>query len=66
MVMMGMVFSSVGIPLEGIGIIMGIDRLLEMVRTMINITGDCTVTVIVDKMEGTFNKDIYYSKITSE
>ena len=66
MVMMGMVFSSVGIPLEGIGIIMGIDRLLEMVRTMINITGDCTVTVIVDEMEGTFNKDIYYSKITSE
>jgi hypothetical protein len=62
MVMMGMVLSSVGIPLEGIGVILGIDRILEMLRTMINITGDCTVTLIVDKMEGTFNKKIYYSK----
>ena len=60
--MMGMVLSSVGIPLEGIGVILGIDRILEMLRTMINITGDCTVTLIVDKMEGTFNKKIYYSK----
>ncbi|MFQ3307416.1 MAG: Na+/H+-dicarboxylate symporter [Candidatus Midichloriaceae bacterium] len=62
MVMMGMVLSSVGLPLEGIGLILGVDRLLEMIRTMINITGDCTVTVIVDKMEGTFNEKIYYSK----
>lgn len=62
MVMMGMVLSSVGIPLEGIGIILGIDRILEMLRTMINITGDCTVTLIVDKMEGTFNQKTYYSK----
>lgn len=66
MVMMGMVLSSVGLPLEGIGVILGVDRLLEMVRTMINITGDCTVTLIVDKMEGTFNKKIYYSKIKNK
>jgi len=62
MVMMGMVLSSVGVPLEGIGVILGIDRILEMLRTMINITGDCTVTLIVDKMEGTFNQKTYYSK----
>ena len=62
MVMMGMVLSSVGLPLEGIGVILGVDRILEMIRTMINITGDCTVTLIVDKMEGTFNKKTYYSK----
>ncbi|WP_236869710.1 dicarboxylate/amino acid:cation symporter [Candidatus Bandiella numerosa] len=62
MVMMGMVLSSIGIPLEGIGVILGIDRILEMLRTMINITGDCTVTLIVDKMEGTFNQKTYYSK----
>jgi Na+/H+-dicarboxylate symporter len=62
MVMMGMVLSSVGIPLEGIGVILGIDRILEMLRKMINITGDCTVTLIVDKMEGTFNQKTYYSK----
>lgn len=64
MVMMGMVLSSVGLPLEGIGVILGVDRILEMIRTMINITGDCTVTLIVDKIEGTFNKKTYYSKIS--
>jgi Na+/H+-dicarboxylate symporter len=62
MVMMSVVLSSIGLPLEGIAVILGVDRLLEMIRTMINITGDCTVTVIVDKMEGTFDKKIYYSK----
>ena len=61
MVMMSVVLSSIGLPLEGIAVILGVDRLLEMIRTMINITGDCTVTVIVDKMEGTFDKKIYYS-----
>jgi Na+/H+-dicarboxylate symporter len=58
-VMMGIVLSSVGLPVEGISLIVGIDRILDMIRTMINITGDCTVTLIVDKMEGTFNEDIY-------
>ena len=62
MVMMSVVFSSIGIPLEGIAVILGVDRILEMIRTMINITGDCTVTVIVDSMEGTFDKKVYYSK----
>jgi Na+/H+-dicarboxylate symporter len=64
MVMMGMVLSSVGIPLEGMSIILGVDRFLEMLRTMVNITGDCTITVLIDKSEGTFNKNIYYSKGT--
>lgn len=58
-VMMGIVLSSVGLPVEGISLIVGIDRILDMIRTMINITGDCTVTLIVDKMEGTFNEDVY-------
>ncbi len=58
-VMMGIVLSSVGLPVEGISLIVGIDRILDMLRTMINITGDCTVTVIVDKMEGTFDEKVY-------
>lgn len=63
MVMMGMVLSSVGIPLEGISIILGVDRILEMLRTLINITGDCTVTVIVDAWEKHLNREVYYSKL---
>ena len=62
MIMMGMVLSSVGLPLEGMSLLVGIDRFLDMLRTTINITGDCTVTVIVDKMDGTLNKKTYYSK----
>ena len=62
MVMMSVVLSSIGLPLEGMAVILGVDRILEMLRTMINITGDCTVTVIVDSMEGTFDRKIYYSK----
>jgi len=62
MVMMGMVLTSVGLPLEGMTLIVGVDRFLEMIRTVINITGDCTVTVIVDSWEKNLNTKVYYSK----
>lgn len=58
--MMGMVFTSVGLPLEGIALIAGIDRLLDMLRTTVNITGDSVITVLVDKSEGTFDQWKYH------
>jgi Na+/H+-dicarboxylate symporter len=61
-IFMGMVLSSVGLPIEGIGIILGIDRVLDMVRTTINITGDSAITLMVDNSEGALDKKVYYSK----
>jgi Na+/H+-dicarboxylate symporter len=58
---MGMVLHSVGLPIEGIALILGVDRILDMVRTTINVTGDCAITTIIDHSEGTLNEDIYYS-----
>jgi Na+/H+-dicarboxylate symporter len=60
LIMMGMVLSSVGLPLEGIALIAGIDRILDMMRTTVNITGDCVITMLVDKTEGTFDDKTYH------
>lgn len=61
LIMLPLVLSSVNLPIEGVAIIAGIDRILDMLRTTINITGDATITLIVDHSEGTFDKDIYLS-----
>lgn len=60
-IFMSMVLTSVGLPIEGIGIILGIDRVLDMVRTTINITGDSAITMIVDKTEGGVDEKVYYA-----
>ena len=60
-IFMGMVLHSVGLPIEGIGLLLGVDRILDMVRTTINITGDCAITLLVDATEKTLNKDVYNS-----
>ncbi len=51
LIMLAMVLNQVGLPLEGIALIMGVDRLLDMIRTAVNITGDCCVSLIVAKSE---------------
>jgi Na+/H+-dicarboxylate symporter len=61
-IFMSMVLGSIGIPAEGIVVILGVDRVLDMVRTTINITGDSAITLIVDKTEGGLNEKLYYSK----
>lgn len=48
-VMLMMVLSSVGLPAEGLALILGLDRPLDMLRTVVNVTGDATVSLIVDK-----------------
>jgi Na+/H+-dicarboxylate symporter len=49
---LAIVLDSVGVPLEGIGIILGVDRILDMCRTVVNITGDASCAVIVASSEG--------------
>ena len=51
LIMLGMVLNQVGLPLEGIALVMGVDRILDMLRTSTNITGDALVSLIVDKTE---------------
>ncbi|ART80745.1 dicarboxylate/amino acid:cation symporter [Oceanisphaera avium] len=51
-IMLAMVLNQVGLPVEGIALIIGVDRLLDMIRTAVNITGDSVVTCIVAKSEG--------------
>lgn len=51
MIMLAMVLESAGLPLEGIALVAGIDRILDMGRTTVNITGDAACTICVDAME---------------
>lgn len=62
LVMLTLVFNQVGLPLEGIALILGIDRIIDMLRTVVNITGDLVVTTIVSKSEGLFDSDVFYAE----
>ena len=55
MVMTVMVMSSVGIPIEGLALIVGIDRPLDMLRTVVNVTGDTFVASVLDKNDSGTN-----------
>jgi Na+/H+-dicarboxylate symporter len=59
LVILAGVLAQVGLPAEGIALILGVDRLLDMTRTVVNITGDSTVTTIVAKSEGELDMDIF-------
>lgn len=62
-VMLPMVLASVGLPIEGIALIAGIDRIIDMMRTTISITGDATVALCVDHSEGLLDKEKYYADV---
>ena len=54
LIMITMVFTQVGIPLEAIAVIAGVDRILDMMRTSLNVLGDATGALFVSKLEGDF------------
>jgi len=51
LIMLAMVFNQVGLPVEGIALIIGVDRLLDMIRTAVNVTGDAAVSTIIARSE---------------
>ena len=55
-VMLVIILESVGVPSEGIAIILGVDRILDMVRTTVNVTGDATISVIIAQSENQLKK----------
>lgn len=59
LITLAMVLEQAGLPVEGIALIIGVDRLLDMVRTAVNVTGDATVSVIVGKSEKQFDEATY-------
>ncbi|MBN8645590.1 MAG: dicarboxylate/amino acid:cation symporter [Planctomycetes bacterium] len=56
-VMMAIVLESVGVPTEGVAIVLAVDRVLDMCRTIVNVAGDAVACVVVAGSEGTLGKD---------
>lgn len=59
LITLAMVLGQAGLPVEGIALIIGVDRLLDMVRTAVNVTGDATVAVVVGRSENQFDEQVY-------
>ncbi len=66
LITLNMVFNSVGLPTDAIGIIMGIDHVLDMFRTAVNVTGDAICTIIVSFKNKSIDLDIYNGKKAPE
>ena len=59
LVTLALVLQQVGLPVEGIALIIGVDRLLDMMRTALNVTGDSVVSCVVAKSEGAIDTDVF-------
>lgn len=57
LIMITMVFTQVGIPLEAIALVAGVDRIMDMARTTINVLGDATGALFVSKLESDFDPE---------
>ena len=62
LITLALVLTQVGLPVEGIALIIGVDRLLDMLRTAVNVTGDATVSAIVARSENQFDEEVFNSK----
>ncbi len=60
LIMLAMVLNQVGLPVEGIALIMGVDRLLDMMRTAVNVTGDAAITTIIAKSENNISIETFH------
>lgn len=63
LVTLSMVFASIGLPVEGIALIMGIDRILDMARTAVNITGDAVCTTIIAHQDDAVEREVFEHSI---
>ncbi len=59
LIMLAMVLQQVNLPVEGIALIIGVDRLLDMIRTAVNVTGDCMVTCVIAKSENELDETVF-------
>jgi Na+/H+-dicarboxylate symporter len=59
LITLALVLEQAGLPVEGIALIIGVDRLLDMVRTAVNVTGDATVSLIVARSEKQLDEQVY-------
>ena len=66
LITLSLVLQQAGLPVEGIALIIGVDRLLDMVRTAVNVTGDVTVSVIVAKSERQLDEEVYQDPAPGE
>jgi Na+/H+-dicarboxylate symporter len=64
LIMLGMVLVQAGLPVEGIALVIGIDRLLDMVRTAVNVTGDAAISCIIARSENELDPATYNSRST--
>ncbi|OIN09116.1 dicarboxylate/amino acid:cation symporter [Oceanisphaera psychrotolerans] len=59
LIMLSLVLTTVGLPLEGLAIVAGIDRILDMARTSVNVCGDLMVSVLIGKSENELDEEVY-------
>ena len=57
---LALILSSLGLPLDAIGLILAVDRILDMIRTSVNVTGDSAIACIVGNSENLLNKEVFY------